>query len=156
MAITLRLTDEQAEDLKALIMVASRGYEKNVGISDKASEELPDIHQQRVKAERVAQAIEAQLEHGGEDPVMEVVEQFTKEAVGWVEDEIWGKAQCSEAELASELYRLLGMPSVAEAIIVEHSGSDCDEEDQHHEYYILSWEERYRLYREKHSGKPSK
>lgn len=155
-AITLRLTDEQVQGLKGLIDFANRGHEDFLQQSqygDFTPEEFQEAEAQWVSAKRADQAIAAQMASAQDDPVMETVEKFTKEAVSWVEDDIWGKTQCSEAELAAQLYTFLGMPHVAEVIIVVHSQSDTDEGDMHHEYCDLSLDEKYALYRAKQQEK---
>ncbi|MGP5049290.1 hypothetical protein [Glutamicibacter ardleyensis] len=152
MAITLHLTDEQVQGLKELIDFANRGHEDFLQQSqygDFTPEEFQEREALWMTAKRAEQSIAGQISSGQDDPVMETVEKFTKEAVSWVEDDIWGKAQCSEVELAAQLYTFLGMPHVAEVIIVVHSQSDTDAGDMHHEYYDLSLDEKYALYRAK-------
>lgn len=145
MAITLHLTDDQARGLEELMGFANRGREDSLSDFD-------EVESRWSSAVLARDAVAEQLSSNQDDPVVETVVEFVEQTVGWVEADIWGKATCDEAELAARLYRLMGMPHVAEAVIVVHTGSDYEEDEAHIEYYGLSTDEKYELYRKKHTN----
>ncbi|MGP5014512.1 hypothetical protein ACTXJX_11895 [Glutamicibacter ardleyensis] len=137
--ITLRFSRELLDGLEEVLHLAERGrrdYEEQAQYGDYTEEELAKAGESWKKAESAIASVRAQVGSRDSDPIFEAVERFTGLTRYWVEDDIWQKTSCSEAEASAELFKIMGHPEDASWVIRTHAQSDTDVEDAHHQLYL--------------------
>ena len=139
MALTLRISNDLLDGLKETLYLAERGredFEAQAQYGDYSDEDKKRADEEWKKAQNAIASIRTQLDALTSDPLLEAVEKFTEVTRYWVEDDIWQKTNCEEAEASAELFRIMGKTEDASWVISTHAQSDTDEEDSHHHLYL--------------------
>lgn len=139
MALTLRFSKDLVDGLKEVLCMAERGrsdfgYQAQFGDYSEQDKKIAD--EKWKKAKDAITSIRTQLDTLTEDPIFDAVEKFTEVTRYWVEDDIWQKTSCKEAESSADLFRIMGKTEDASWVIRTHAQSDTDEEDAHHYIYM--------------------
>lgn len=133
MAITITLTDHQAEGLDELLDLALRGredfqYQAQRGDYSEADERAAEARW--TLAESAAKALKTQ-HAGAPHPVVTAVEEWATVAVTIDTENVWEHFTCVEIEAIAQVSRAACRPDVAAQMIELHAVCD-DEFDLHH------------------------
>lgn len=133
MAITITLTDDQADGLTELIDLAQRGredYQHQAQHGDYSTADQRGADARWALAESTAGALKAQGA-GAPHPVVTAVEEWSTVAITIDTDNVWEHFTCIEIEAIAQVARAACRPDVAAQMIELHAICD-DADDLHH------------------------
>lgn len=134
MAITLNLTERQAQGLAELIELAQRGredFEHQAKTGDYSEIDKHEAAKRWDYARDTIKAVETQ-QCCGPLLALEALEAWVEVARGMYDCDSWMGFTCIEAEATAELARVIGREEVANMIIEAHTEGDDDPEDAHY------------------------
>lgn len=133
MAITITLTDDQAEGLTELIELAQRGredFQTQAHYGDYTPVDQRAADDRWALAESTAGALKVQRA-GAPHPVVTAVEEWSTVAITIDTDNVWEHFTCIEIEAIAKVARAACRPDVAAQMIELHAICD-DADDLHH------------------------
>lgn len=75
------------------------------------------------------------------DAVHAAATRFASDLADAFIDDLAPHLTCHEAETVADLYRALGHDEMGDSIVHAHAESDTEDDDQHHDVYLLDWQE---------------
>lgn len=134
MALTITLTDRDAEGLAELIELAHRGREDFTHQASFGDYSAADQHAaaQRWEAAQRAAAALASQQTGQPHPVVTAAEDWADMAQHMDTDNLWEHFTCIEAEATARIAHAAGRKATAEMILDRHAEADTDPDDMHH------------------------
>lgn len=134
MAVTLTLTDAQAEGIAEIIELAHRGREdfiQQAAYGDYTAEDTNAAQHRWEAAQSAAETLSAHTESRTPHPVIAAAEEWVKIAQRMSTENIWDHFTCIEAEATAKLAHATGREDIARMILELHAATD-DPEDDHY------------------------